>query len=37
VRLTAVQEAQKQVISVARQMADAGTITLAGRGGEQMV
>ena len=37
VRLTAVQEAQKQVISVARQMADAGTITLAGRGGEKMV
>lgn len=37
VRLTEVQEAQKQIIAVARQMADAGTIVLAGRGGEQMV
>lgn len=37
VRLTAVQEAQKQVINVARRMADEGSITLAGRGGEKMV
>lgn len=37
IRLTAVQEAQKQVVAVARRLADAGTITLAGRGGEEMV
>ena len=37
VRLTEVQEAQKQIIAVARRLADAGTIVLAGRGGEQMV
>ncbi|MEC9104348.1 MAG: FliG C-terminal domain-containing protein, partial [Pseudomonadota bacterium] len=37
VRLTAVQEAQKQIVAVARRLADAGTITLAGRGGEEMV
>lgn len=37
VRLTDVQEAQKQIIAVARRMADDGTIVLAGRGGEQMV
>lgn len=37
VRLTEVQEAQKQIVAVARQMADAGTIVLAGRGGEEMV
>jgi len=37
VRLTDVQEAQKQIVAVARQMADAGTIVLAGRGGEEMV
>lgn len=37
VRLTEVQEAQKQIVSVARTMADAGTIVLAGRGGEEMV
>ncbi|WP_108886198.1 flagellar motor switch protein FliG [Pseudoprimorskyibacter insulae] len=37
VRLTAVQQAQKEVISVARRLADEGTITLAGRGGEKMV
>lgn len=37
VRLTDVQEAQKQIVAVARQMADAGTIILAGRGGEEMV
>ncbi|MCD1625115.1 MAG: flagellar motor switch protein FliG [Paracoccaceae bacterium] len=37
VRLTDVQEAQKQIVAVARQMSDAGTIVLAGRGGEEMV
>lgn len=37
VRLTDVQEAQKQIIVVARRLADEGTIVLAGRGGEQMV
>lgn len=37
VRLTAVQEAQKQIVNSARAMADAGTIMLAGRGGEAMV
>ena len=37
VRLTEVQEAQKQIISIARKMADDGTIVLAGRGGEEMV
>lgn len=37
VRLTEVQEAQKQIIAVARRLADEGTIVLAGRGGEQMV
>ena len=37
VRLTEVQEAQKQIVATARQMSDEGTIVLAGRGGEQMV
>lgn len=37
VRLTEVQEAQKQIVAIARRMADDGTIVLAGRGGEQMV
>lgn len=37
VRLTEVQNAQKEVIAVARRLSDAGTITLAGRGGEVMV
>jgi flagellar motor switch protein FliG len=37
VRLSDVQEAQKQIVATARQMADAGTIVLAGRGGEEMV
>ncbi|WP_298676184.1 flagellar motor switch protein FliG [uncultured Lentibacter sp.] len=37
VRLTDVQEAQKQIISVARKMSDDGTIVLAGRGGDEMV
>lgn len=37
VRLTEVQEAQKKIVAVARQMSDAGTIVLAGRGGEEMV
>ncbi|MFD0857504.1 flagellar motor switch protein FliG [Roseovarius aquimarinus] len=37
VRLSQVQEAQKQVISVARRLSDEGKITLAGRGGERMV
>lgn len=36
-RLTLVQEAQKEIVNVARGMADAGTIMLAGRGGETMV
>lgn len=37
VRLSQVQEAQKQVIAVARRLSDEGQITLAGRGGEKMV
>ena len=37
VRLTEVQEAQKQIINVARKLSDDGTIVLAGRGGEEMV
>ena len=37
VRLTEVQEAQKQIIAVARKMSDDGTIVLAGRGGDEMV
>lgn len=37
VRVAAVEEAQKQIVIIAREMADAGTITLAGRGGEAMV
>ena len=37
VRLSQVQEAQKQVITVARRLSDEGKITLAGRGGEKMV
>jgi len=31
-RVSEVQEAQKQIIAVARQLSDAGTIMLAGRG-----
>ena len=37
VRVAAVEQAQKQIVIIAREMADAGTITLAGRGGEAMV
>lgn len=37
IRLSEVQEAQKQVINIARRMSDEGTIMLAGRGGEEMV
>lgn len=37
VRLSQVQEAQKQVIGIARRLSDEGRITLAGRGGEKMV
>lgn len=37
VRLTAVQDAQKRIVAQAREMADTGAITLAGRGGEAMV
>ncbi|MBO6854427.1 MAG: flagellar motor switch protein FliG [Marivivens sp.] len=37
VRLTEVQEAQRQIIAIARKMADEGAIVLAGRGGEEMV
>ena len=37
VRLTEVQEAQRQIINVARKLSDDGTIVLAGRGGEEMV
>ncbi len=37
VRLTEVQTAQRQIVAIARRMADDGTIVLAGRGGEQMV
>ena len=36
-RHTEVQEAQKQIINVARKLSDDGTIVLAGRGGEEMV
>ena len=37
IRLTEVQEAQKQIIDIARKMSDDGTIVLAGRGGDEMV
>ena len=37
VRLTEVQTSQKQIIEVARKMADECTIVLAGRGGDEMV
>jgi flagellar motor switch protein FliG len=37
IRLSDVQEAQKRIVAQAREMADAGTIVLAGRGGEEMV
>ena len=37
VRLTEVQEAQKQIIAVARRMSDEGSIVLAGRGGDDYV
>lgn len=37
VRLSAVQVAQKSIIGIARRLSDEGRITLAGRGGEQMV
>ena len=37
VRLTEVQEAQKQIISVARRLSDEGTIVLAGRSGDDFV
>ena len=37
VRLTEVQEAQKQIIAVARRMSDEGAIVLAGRGGDDYV
>ena len=36
-RLTEVQEAQKQIIAVARRMSDEGSIVLAGRGGDDYV
>ncbi len=37
VRLSEVLESQKQIVAQARQMADQGTIVLAGRGGEELV
>jgi flagellar motor switch protein FliG len=37
VRLSEVREAQKQIVAIARQLSDNGTIVLAGRGGEEMV
>ncbi|WP_126976375.1 flagellar motor switch protein FliG [Frigidibacter oleivorans] len=37
VRLKEVIDAQKQIVAIARGMADEGTIVLAGRGGEEMV
>ncbi len=37
VRLTEVQEAQKQIIATARRMSDEGSIVLAGRGGDDFV
>ena len=37
VRLADVQEAQKQIINVARRLSDEGTIVLAGRGGDDFV
>ncbi len=37
VRLTEVQEAQKQIIAIARRMSDEGSIVLAGRGGDDYV
>ncbi len=36
-RLSDVEEAQKQVLAVARQLADAGTISLGAKGGEEFV
>ena len=32
IRLVEVQEAQKQILSIARRLADAGTISLGGKG-----
>jgi flagellar motor switch protein FliG len=37
VRLSEVEGAQKEVLAVARRMADAGEIVLGGKGGEEMV
>ena len=37
VRLNDVQEAQKEIINVARRMSDEGQIVLAGRGGDDFV
>lgn len=37
VRLSDVREAQKEIVAIARRLSDAGTIVLAGRGGEEMV
>jgi len=37
IRLSQVQTAQKEIITVARRLSDEGKITLAGRGGEKMV
>ena len=36
-RLSDVEEAQKQILAAARQLADAGTISLGGKGGEEFV
>jgi flagellar motor switch protein FliG len=37
VRLSEVEAAQKEILSIARRMADAGDIVLGGKGGEQFV
>ena len=37
VRVSEVEAAQKEILSVARRMADAGEITLGGKGGEEMI
>jgi flagellar motor switch protein FliG len=37
VRLTDVEKAQKEILSVARRMADAGELSLGGKGGEQYI
>jgi flagellar motor switch protein FliG len=37
VRLSEVEKAQKEILAIARRMADAGELSLGGKGGEQYV